>query len=413
MTYTWRALQYGSTWYHSHFSLQAWQGVFGGIVINGPATANYDEDLGMLFLNDWDHHTVDDLYMSAQTIGPPVLDNGLINGTNTYGDGGHRFNTSFTSGTSYLIRLVNTAVDTHFKFMIDNHTMTVIAADLVAIEPYEATVVNIGMAQRYDIIVTADQADLADNFWLRAIPQSACSASNNADDIRGIVYYGDSAGIPITSAYDYQDSCDDETDNIVPHISKTVGSTASTTADEPVTVGVNSQNFFKWALNSTTFLSQWDDPTLMQIMNNTTTFETSNAVVQLPNANEWVYVVISTTLAVPHPIHLHGHDFYVIAQGTGAYDSDTTLNLNNPPRRDTALLPASGHLVLAFVTDNPGAWLMHCHIGWHTSQGFAMQFVEQYDAIAAFTNRDALGSGCEAWKAHAETASVEQEDSGV
>lgn len=55
MTYTWRAVQYGSTWYHSHFALQAWQGVFGGIVINGPATADYDEDLGMLFLNDWDH----------------------------------------------------------------------------------------------------------------------------------------------------------------------------------------------------------------------------------------------------------------------------------------------------------------------------------------------------------------------
>jgi hypothetical protein len=55
ITYEWRATQYGSTWYHSHFALQAWQGILGGIVINGPATADYDEDLGMLFLNDWDH----------------------------------------------------------------------------------------------------------------------------------------------------------------------------------------------------------------------------------------------------------------------------------------------------------------------------------------------------------------------
>lgn len=38
ITYTWRALQYGSTWYHSHFALQAWQGILGGIVINGPAS---------------------------------------------------------------------------------------------------------------------------------------------------------------------------------------------------------------------------------------------------------------------------------------------------------------------------------------------------------------------------------------
>ena len=54
-TYKWRAVEYGTGWYHSHFFVQAWDGVFGGIVINGPATANYDVDLGHLFLNDWYH----------------------------------------------------------------------------------------------------------------------------------------------------------------------------------------------------------------------------------------------------------------------------------------------------------------------------------------------------------------------
>ena len=297
--------------------------------------------------------------------------------------------------------------------MIDNHTMTVIGSDLVAIEPYEATVISIGMGQRYDIVVTADQTDATD-FWMRAIPQSACSENDNEDDIRGIIYYGDSPGTPTTSAYDYEDSCSDETDNIVPYVSKTVGSTASTTADEPVAVGFNSENLFKWTLNSTTFVSEWEDQTLMKIMAGETAFETSNAVVLLPNADEWVYVVISTTLAVPHPIHLHGHDFYVLAQGTGTYtDGTTTLNLDNPPRRDTAMLPASGYLVLAFETNNPGAWLMHCHIGWHTSEGFAMQFVEQYDSIAGITSNDTLTSNCESWTSHTEAVGIEQDDSGV
>ena len=101
-TYTWKAVQYGSSWYYSHFALQAWQGVFGGIVINGPATSNYDEDLGLIFLNDWDHQTVDELYHSAETSGPPTLDNGLINGTNVYGaddddsQTGGRFSVSLT-----------------------------------------------------------------------------------------------------------------------------------------------------------------------------------------------------------------------------------------------------------------------------------------------------------------------------
>jgi FtsP/CotA-like multicopper oxidase with cupredoxin domain len=73
------------------------------------------------------------------------LDNGLINGTNTYEDGGSRFEVAFTSGTSYRLRLVNAAVDTHFKFMIDNHTMTVISSDLVPITPFTADIITIGM----------------------------------------------------------------------------------------------------------------------------------------------------------------------------------------------------------------------------------------------------------------------------
>ncbi|KAH7067626.1 laccase-1 precursor [Paraphoma chrysanthemicola] len=412
VTYTWRATQYGSSWYHSHFALQAYQGIFGGIIINGPATSNYDEDLGMLFLNDWDHQTVDELYHSAQSSGPPTLDNALINGTNTYDGAGFRYNTSFVSGTSYRIRLVNGAVDTHFKFMVDNHTMTVIASDLVPVTPYETTVLDISMGQRYDVIITADQASVADSFWMRAIPQSACSENDNSDDIRGIIYYGDSTTTPTTSAYDYDDECNDETANLVPYVSKTAEAQSST-KQETATVGFNSDRLFRWYLNSTTMVAEWANPTLLQVLNGNTTYETSNAVIELPTANEWIYIVIETTLAVPHPIHLHGHDFFILAQGSGSYSADTVLTLDNPPRRDTALLPASGYLVMAFETDNPGAWLMHCHIGWHVSEGFALQFIERYDEIAALTDSDRLTSGCETWETYEHTYAIEQEDSGV
>lgn len=160
-------------------------------------------------------------------------------------------------------------------------------------------------------------------------------------------------------------------------------------------------------------IAEWSNPTLLQIMNGSTTYESSNAVIELPNADEWVYIVVETSLAVPHPIHLHGHDFYVIAQGTGSYSSSTTLNLENPPKRDTAMLPASGYLVMAFETDNPGAWLMHCHIGWHTSEGFALQFVERYSEIVGLTDSDRLNEGCENWESFQSTAEIEQEDSGV
>jgi FtsP/CotA-like multicopper oxidase with cupredoxin domain len=152
MTYRWRATQYGTTWYHAHLGVQAWDGVLGGIQINGPATANYDEDKGTILLNDWGHVTAGSQWHSAKTNGSPNLKNALINGANIYvnpNNGnmttGHRFNTSFTAGTSYRLRLINGAINSQFKFSIDNHTLTVIANDLVPIVPFNTTQLSIGI----------------------------------------------------------------------------------------------------------------------------------------------------------------------------------------------------------------------------------------------------------------------------
>lgn len=142
--------------------------------------------------------------------------------------------------------------------------------------------------------------------------------------------------------------------------------------------------------------------------------DTSN-VILLPNADEWVHLLIETSLPIPHPIHLHGHDFYVLAQDTGTYDAATvTLNLDNPPRRDVALLPSGGYLYLAWKTDNPGVWLMHCHIGWHTIEGFALQFIERETEIAGITNATMVSDTCDAWTTYATANSIVQtDDSGI
>jgi Multicopper oxidase len=79
-----------------------------------------------------------------------------------------------------------------------------------------------------------------------------------------------------------------------------------------------------------------------------------------------------------HQIHLHGHDFAILQQSNKPYwDPLVVLNKKNPPRRDVALLPANGYLILAFKADNPGTWLMHCHIAWHASSGLALQILER------------------------------------
>ncbi|AEO64417.1 multicopper oxidase-like protein [Thermothielavioides terrestris NRRL 8126] len=422
ITYTWKATQYGTTWYHSHYGLQVYNGVFGGIVINGPASANYDEDLGVLFLSDWTHESADNLFTEAQLTGPPTQDNGLINGTNIYVDGdttvGSRFTLSFTAGTSYRLRLINGAMDTFFKFSIDNHTMEVIANDLVPIQPFNTTVLSIGIGQRYDVIIRADQADVADNFWMRAVPQTSCSSTNTMeDDIRGIVYYGTSPSTPDTTGYNPTDSCDDmSSTDLVPYVSKTVASTAAWTEDEPVTIGAapTNANYLWWYVNGSTLDMSWSNPTLLQVYDNVTAFNSSANVVLVPEADEWVYVVISTALGVAHPIHLHGHDFFVLAQGTGTFDSSSVaLNLDNPVRRDVAMLAAQGYLVIAFQTDNPGAWLMHCHIGWHTDEGLAIQFVERQSEARELIDFQTLSETCAAWETWQASSGLKQEDDGI
>lgn len=246
---------------------------------------------------------------------------------------------------------------------------------------------------------------------MRAIPQSACSDNDNSNNIKGIVYYGDSPSTPSTTGYSYTDSCDDEDlSNLVPVVSKTVS--AETWEDvESATVGTNSDSLFRWYLNSTTFQVEWDDPTLLQVYDNVTSYNTSSGVIQLADADKWAYIIIETTQAVPHPIHLHGHDFFVLAQGTGTYNSSDLGSLTNPPRRDTAMLPGSGYLVIAFETDNPGVWLMHCHIGWHTEEGFALQFIERYSEIASLVDYDTMNSTCAAWKSYASEKDIEQDTS--
>ena len=101
----------------------------------------------------------------------------------------------------------------------------------------------------------------------------------------------------------------------------------------------------------------------------------------------------SNVAQLPHPIHLHGHNFFVLDQAeNSSWTGDVSrLKTNNPIRRDTATLPAKGYLVLAFVSDNPGIWLMHCHIPFHISAGFGAQFAERGSEVAATLGPEKLG----------------------
>jgi manganese oxidase len=75
----------------------------------------------------------------------------------------------------------------------------------------------------------------------------------------------------------------------------------------------------------------------------------------------------------PHPMHLHGFYFDVMSRGTWA--ADTTFALEDMPRVVTEM-PISGHtFTMRWIPDEPGNWLLHCHVAFHTSMFLAATVV--------------------------------------
>jgi len=421
MVYEFRATQYGSSWYHSHFSLQYAEGLVGGIVIKGPATANYDEDLGTLLMQDWAHKGAFELWSAKARKGGIVnMDGGLINGTNTFGGKGKKFETIFQRGKKYLLRLVNSSTDSVFQFNIDGHSLEVIANDFVPIVPYNTSSVQVNIGQRYDVIVRAD-AEPGD-YWLRSGWTRNCGFNSNPADITGIVRYdAKSTALPTTTSnLKLNEHCLDEPlEKLVPHLKLDVGKMAPVNSHLQVlnnTRDVNS--FFHWTLNTSSLVLDWKTPTMTHVFNKEPLFPTPYNVVSVNRTGterEWAVLIIedSSSLGIDHPIHLHGHDFWVVSQSRSKWDGTTNgFNTRNPPRRDVASLPGRGHLALAFELDNPGAWLVHCHIAWHASQGLSLEFVEDQALIKIpEAQRKQYDQTCKSWQGHKPI--WEQDDSGI
>ncbi|KAK6529360.1 hypothetical protein TWF281_008537 [Arthrobotrys megalospora] len=175
-------------------------------------------------------------------------------------------------------------------------------------------------------------------------------------------------------------------------------------------------NQWRWNLANSTFFVDWAEPTYsyLGLEGENKPFPESYQPIYLNEKDKWVYFVINANftqtspgkLPVPldHPIHLHGHDFVVLAQVTHQQFNAATpikYDLDNPMRRDTAVLPGGGFLVIAFETKNPGAWLIHCHLAFHSSTGFALQFIErESEILEQFSGRQAklYHEQCQQWR---------------
>ena len=71
-----------------------------------------------------------------------------------------------------------------------------------------------------------------------------------------------------------------------------------------------------------------------------------------------------------HPIHLHGHTFTVL-------DKNGKPLTGSPVHLDTVLVQPHTSYDIAFVANNPGIWMIHCHNFIHANWGMDMMLVYQ------------------------------------
>jgi len=81
----------------------------------------------------------------------------------------------------------------------------------------------------------------------------------------------------------------------------------------------------------------------------------------LPIANgERVELILVNQTMMPHPMHLHGHEFQVVEIDGIRFAGAV---------RDTVLVPPGRRVVIAFDANNPGLWAFHCHLLYHLEAG--------------------------------------------
>ncbi|OAA56354.1 laccase [Niveomyces insectorum RCEF 264] len=432
--YTFRATQYGTTWYHSHFSAQYGNGVWGTIVINGPASLPYDIDLGPFPISDYYYDTADNLVEYTKNNPPPASNNVLFNGTNVSpltGKGKYA-NVTLTHGKRHRLRIINTSVENHFVLSLANHQFTIIAADLVPVNAMTVDTLFVAIGQRYDITIDASQA--VDNYWFNVTFVSGvqCGSSVNQFPAAIFHYAGASGDLPKHPGASVSAATCTDLINLTPVVSRTVpttGVTANAGNELPVTLVLNENGeLFTWKVNNTQMIINWNKPVDQYVMASNTNYPPSDNVVTVDKKNEWVYWVIENdpVIGIPHPIHLHGHDFVLLGRSDpnnaapppfNAATDLKNLSGSNPVRRDVVMLPSLGWIVIAFRTDNPGTWLMHCHIAWHVSGGLAVNFLERPGDLRAgisASDKSVFDTQCANWNTYYPSEDPDhQDDSGL
>lgn len=361
---------------------------------------------------------------ASEGLPPPPSNNNLINGKMNYpcanatglpctpNAGISKF--FFESGKSYRLRLINVGAEGIQKFSIDGYKLKVIANDFVPLVPYETDALTLGIGQRTDVIVEASGKP-SDTVWMRStLGKSAfvggCTLNDGVSPEAVAAIYYEKAGstaMPNTTSSipdSYIETCEnDDLSTTVPYFNIAPDPKPEKTQQIDITFQSNgTHNLFY--MNNSTFRANYNDPLLLEakLGKRQLDYATDANVYDFSDDQSIRLVVYNYATTGAHPMHMHGHNMYILAAGTGTWDG-TVVNSQNTQRRDVQLLPNGvsdsepGYIVVQLDSDNPGVWPFHCHIAWHVSAGLYVNLLErpqdvqnemQIPSISAQTCRD-------------------------
>ncbi|KAG0453723.1 hypothetical protein HPP92_025027 [Vanilla planifolia] len=405
----------GTVWWHAHSDWDR-ATVHGAIVVRPRLGDSFPfaQPAGEipLILGEWWKANVSEVIADALRTGadPKISDAYTINGLP--GDQypcseNDTFTAEVETGKTYLLRVVNAAINNELFFAIEGHRLTVVGADAAYTKTFDTDYIMITPGQTFDLLLNANSTAGSRHYIAARAYASADGVDFDTTITTGILQYSNSSSSssPQPTLPSSLPASNDT--NAATSFVAGLRSLASTKhpANVPqtidrrivITVAVNllpcepgntchgpQDDRLSASLNNISFVSPVvdileayyrnisgvfgtgfpDEPPLAYNYTADTLpafllFPRRATEVKVLEYNTSVEVVFQGTNLLAgenHPMHLHGFSFYVVGRGFGNFDNTTdpsTYNLVDPPFENTVGVPKNGWAAIRFVARNP------------------------------------------------------------
>ncbi|KAF5778892.1 putative laccase [Helianthus annuus] len=418
--------QRGTLFWHAHISwLRA--SLYGPLIILPKLNVPYPfskpyKEVPIIF-GEWFNTDPEAIIAQATQTGggPNVSDAYTFNGLPD------TFKLKVKPGKTYLLRLINAALNDELFFSIANHTLTVVEADAIYTKPFDTETLILVPGQTTNVLLKSKPKFPGANFVMSARPYVTGQGTFDNSTVAGILEYESSIHMKNLPLFKPTLPSLNDT-SFVTRFSNRLRSLASPQFPANVPQKIDKQLFFTVGLgtgpceknktcqgpNGTRFAASISNVSFVQPSvallqshysdqsngvyspyfpisplhwfnytgtppNNT--FVSNGTKLMVLPFNTSVELVLQDTSILgveSHPLHLHGFNFFVVGQGFGNYDPNKdpkNFNLVDPIERNTVGVPTGGWVAIRFLADNPGVWFMHCHLEVHTSWGLKMAWL--------------------------------------